>query len=261
MTGIIQQHPTRAARLFPRLFLAALVALLVGASVAGAALTTNACLAQKRVAWGTLRKCQATEEAKGLKGKPADLALCQTKLQTALTKITAKATKALIPCRYGDNSDGTVTDFDTGLQWEKKDGADGVPAPGNPHDVDNRYSWSLAANLFRTGTAFTDFLARLDDSESLAGVTEASCFVGHCDWRLPTIVELRGIVDLTASACGSGSPCIALVFGPTIADFYWTATTDAGDPDSAGIVYFNSSGVDTVNKDGNFYVRAVRARL
>ena len=260
MTRIAQRHPTLAARSLPR-FVLAVVALLLAASVADAALTTGACLAQKRVAWSTLRKCQGTEEAKQIKGKPADLALCLTKLQAALAKITAKATKAVIPCRYRDNGDGTVTDYDTGLQWEKKDGADGAPDLGNPHDVDNRYSWSLTANIFRTGTAFTDFLARLDDSESSDGVTEAPCFVGHCDWRLPTIVELRGIVDLTASACGSGIPCIALVFGPTIADFYWTATTDAGDPDSAGIVYFNSSGVDTVNKDGNFYVRAVRARL
>jgi hypothetical protein len=184
-------------------------------------------------------------------------------LQTALAKITAKATKALISCRYRDNGDGTVTDYDTGLQWEKKDGTDGAPALGNPHDVDNRYSWSLAADISRTGTAFTDFLARLDESESSDGVTEAPCFVGHCDWRLPTIVELWGIEDLTASACGSGSPCIAPVFGPTVALNYWSATTVATDQNIAWFVNFSGGFVLDFfgNKFTSFAVRAVRTGL
>jgi hypothetical protein len=261
MPRIIQQHLTLAARSLSRLVLAVLVALLLTTSVADAALTTGACLAQKRVAWATLRKCQGTEEAKQLKGKPADLAQCLTKLQTALVKITAKATKAKIPCRYGNNGDGTVTDYDTGLMWEQKDGADGVPALDNPHDVDNRYTWSLAADIFRTGTAFTDFLARLDDSESSDGVTEGPCFVGHCDWRLPTIVELRGIVDLSASACGVGSPCIAPVFGPTVALNYWSATTVATNPFIAWFVYFDGGVVFSGGKAGLNYVRAVRGGL
>ena len=95
MTRIVPQHPTRAARSLSRLVLA-VVALLLAASVADAALTTGTCLAQKRVAWATLRKCQGTEEAKQLKGKPANLPQYLTKFQTALAKITAKATKAMI---------------------------------------------------------------------------------------------------------------------------------------------------------------------
>jgi hypothetical protein len=176
MTRIIQQYPTLAARSLPRLVLAVLVALLLAASVADAALTTSACLVQKRKAWITFRKCQGSEQLKQLKAKPVDLATCDAALQVALTKITAKATKAAIPCRYGDNGDGTVTDYDTGLQWEKKTGGvAGLCILGDVHCVNDTYTWD-EANRFVDGGANPSTLT--------------SCFSGHCDWRLPTIVEL-----------------------------------------------------------------------
>jgi hypothetical protein len=42
---------------------------------------------------------------------------------------------------------------------------------------------------------------------------------GHCDWRLPTRIELVSIVDVTQH-----SPAINDVFAGTIADVYWTAS-------------------------------------
>ena len=64
-------------------------ALLLVASAAHAALTTEKCLEQKRKAWGDLRKCQATEDAKRLRAKAADLANCQTKLQPIVDEARA----------------------------------------------------------------------------------------------------------------------------------------------------------------------------
>jgi len=269
MTRLIQRHPTLATRSLSRLVLA-VVALLLTASEADAALTTSACLAQKRVAWSTLRKCQGTEEAKQLKGKPADLAQCLTKLQTALTKITAKATKAVIPCRYRDNGNGTVTDYDTGLQWEQKNSPEGIAYFPNPHDFDNRYTWSTGTGL-ADGQIVTEFLSRLNGSApalfgldpcvSADGTAVTGGFAGHCDWRLPNIVELVSIFDLSAAGCGSGGPCIDPIFGPTVAGSYWSATTSATGPLFAWIVDFNDGFVFPSGKYNSFAVRAVRTGL
>jgi hypothetical protein len=182
--------------------------------------------------------------------------------------------------------DGTVTDHYTGLQWEKKvdrvcvggtnDGnvcttdseCPGGSCPTGPHDADNTYTWCVGSFPNCTnpsgppdGTVFTDFLGKLNNCTSSDGtaVTNAG-FAGHCDWRLPTIQELKTIVDLTQGNCGGGSgACIDPVFGPTAADGYWSATTDAGNPDFVWSVQFFLGGVGAGGKSGNNAVRAVRA--
>jgi len=238
MTRIVQQHPTLAARSLSRLVLA-VVALLLAASVADAALTTGACLVQKRKAWITFRKCQGTAQVKLLKGKPTDLAACDTALQTALTKISAKATKAVIACRYRDNADSTITDYDTGLMWEKK-------TAGN---VNTTFVWSAALKDFPDG-----YNACVSSDGSIL-----ACNSAYHDWRLPTIVELQTIL-LEPYPCTT-SPCIDPVFGPTVAGNYWSATTIATDPDIAWLVYFTSGSVFSANKLNSSYVRAVRTGL
>ena len=136
----------------------------------------------------------------------------------------------------------------------------------DPHDVNDIYTWSahvvLGAHIIPDGTAFTQFLARLNDCPSTDGTTLTGGFAGHCDWRLPTEVELLGILDPGASGCGSGSPCIdQTVFGPT-KSVYWSATTFATYPDDVWDVNFSSSsGVYENHKTSNLYVRAVRAGL
>ena len=85
-------------------------------------------------------------------------------------------------------------------------------------------------------------------------------FAGHCDWRLPTIVELEGIVDMTASGCGSGSPCIDSIFGPTVTNFYWSATSKAN-LFFAWDVVSDTGFVNDNAKNSDGYVRAVRAGL
>jgi len=162
--------------------------------------------------------------------------------------------------RVVDNGDGTVTDRQTCLVWEKKDGADGTPGFGtpnlaNPHDVDNRYQWSSTGTAM-DGGAFMDFVVKLNT----AG------FAGHTDWRLPTSAgccgfptgqpaELESIVD--ATGCPTGSPCINAIVGPTAASFYWSSSTGAG-PLFAWSVDFSFGVVSSDSKDGLLFVRAVR---
>jgi hypothetical protein len=164
-------------------------------------------------------------------------------LPAATPTLTATATPRPV---LVDNGDGTVTDYQTGVQWEKKDGADGWPNFANPHDVDNAYSWSASGSA-PDGTAFTDFLVKLNTPP---------CFAGQCDWRLPSIVELQMILP-TPFPC-YGNPCIDPIFGPTIGAGYWSATTDATDPTSAWLVSFYFGQVYSENKGFTRVVRAVR---
>ena len=111
-----------------------------------------------------------------------------------------------------DNGDGTVSDYATGLMWQKAD------------DGKSR-----------------DWEASLAYSESLE-------LAGHTDWRLPNAKELQSIVDYSRSPQTTNSPAIAPIFSTTeIKDpegnsgqypFFWTSTThlDGVNP-ASGAVY------------------------
>jgi hypothetical protein len=105
---------------------------------------------------------------------------------------------------FHDNGDGTVTDRATALMWSKGDSGRGM----NWRDA---LAWAQKKN--------------------------AEEFLGHADWRLPSVKELQSIVDYTRSPETSQSPAIDPVFHCTTitnearqADFpfYWSATTHAG---------------------------------
>ena len=132
----------------------------------------------------------------------------------------------------------TVFDRRAGLEWEKKTDDGGI------HDKDNGYTWSTAPPWNPDGTAFTVFLAALN-----AG----GCYASHCDWRLPTLEELKSIVD-----CSHGIPCVAPIFGPTQSSFYWSSSSLAGNPSSAWFVDFVGGGGFADGKAFIYDVRAVR---
>jgi hypothetical protein len=158
------------------------------------------------------------------------------------------ATPTPVP-RFIDNGDGTVSDNQTGLMWEKKTGAVGGSADySNPDNVNNWYNWS-ASGTAADGTVFTDFLPRVNGTH----------LGGHTDWRLPTIDELQTIL-LAAYPCGT-HPCIDAVFGPTQSYYYWSASTLTPYPDHAWIVSFNDGYVNNDYKPNSSDVRAVRSGL
>jgi hypothetical protein len=234
--------------------------LLALATSADAALTTPNCLAKKRQAQGKLQLCRATADAKALQGKAADVAKCNTKFAEAIATLTAKAVKAGVGCRFRDNGDGTVTDYDTGLQWEQKNDAGGGQNISNPHDVDNLYSWS-GTGTAPDGSAFRSFLSRLNNCTAGA-LLNFSGFAFHCDWRLPTLDELQTIL-LAPPPCSGVSVCIDPIFGPTTAESYWTLTGHTDHPDSAFDVYFGpgSLGPGFGTKTNLVRARAVRGGL
>lgn len=164
-------------------------------------------------------------------------------------------TSACAEARYVDNGDGTVTDNTTGLQWEKKTDDASI------HDKDNTYTWSESGSD-PDGQAFVAFLGTLNNCVEAGGFPPsdvAGGFADHCDWRLPTIVELQTIIDTNAPGCSSGPPCIDPVFGPTINYNYWTSTTFGDNTDFAWFADFDVGQVEESGKAAAWYVRAVRA--
>ncbi len=169
--------------------------------------------------------------------------------------VVAANVAALCPTRLVDNGDGTISDRQTGLMWEKK------TTDGSIHDWGNSYTWS-ASGTAPDGDVFTTFLNTLNGGAtgvgncvSADGVTQTGGFAGHCDWRLPTVGELQTILLAPCTA----NPCVDAIFGPTQSDFYWSSTTVQDFPDFAWGVYFDIGALGINDYGGNGYVRAVRA--
>ena len=164
--------------------------------------------------------------------------------------------------RFVDNGDGTITDNQTGLQWEKKTGSVGSFAfcDFNPDsggtcadlgDVNNLYDWNEA-----TG----EWLSRLNgttvDPDAQSGLG------GHTDWRIPTLAELSTILDLSVPGCGVSPfpPCIDPIFDPLYATFYYSSSTDSDNTTLGGVLSFSGGTVSFATKTTfSQPVRAVRS--
>jgi hypothetical protein len=114
---------------------------------------------------------------------------------------------------FHDNGDGTITDRATGLVWSKSDSGKGM-------NWQEALAWAQRKN--------------------------AEKFLGHDDWRLPSVKELQSIVDYTRSPDTSGSAAIDPIFNCTkitnesgLPDFafYWSATTHGGFQGGAAAMY------------------------
>lgn len=100
--------------------------------------------------------------------------------------------------QYIDNKDGTITDFATGLMWQKSDSGQGM-------------NWEKALSY-----------------------AENQSSGGYTDWRLPNAKELQSIVDYSRAPQTNGTAAIDPIFETsTIKDpegdrqypYFWTSTT------------------------------------
>jgi Protein of unknown function (DUF1566) len=144
---------------------------------------------------------------------------------------------------YQDNGDGTVTDLNTGLMWEKQSDDASI------HDRDQLFTWANAPTHI---TALN-----------------SGGFAGHNDWRLPNARELLSLVDYGAanpaiettafhSNCFGG--CTVSTCSCTAFFAYWTSTTVTNLPNSAFAVNFTDGTVGVFTKNASFTaaVRGVR---
>jgi hypothetical protein len=158
--------------------------------------------------------------------------------------------------RFEDNV-STVLDHETGLEWEKKDGADGSANLANAHDVDNSYTWAVGSgSTVQNGTIFTDFLVKLNGTVNAATFATEGCYAAHCDWRLPTLDELKSIAIV--ASCGS-APCVQdALLTPILSARYWTISSRSPTT-GAWFLDFSSGAMAGNFKTFAYAARAVRS--
>ena len=123
------------------------------------------------------------------------------------------------PPSYTVHGNGTVTDNVTGLMWQQQ-------------DDDKKRSWTDAATVYC-------------DNLELAG---------HSDWRLPSYIELVGIVNYQNHDPAIDTSVFPNTKGKDIITFYWTSTSGRGSEKSA--VEFSHGG--SGSGDATVYVSYVR---
>lgn len=131
-------------------------------------------------------------------------------------------TSGCYAARFIDNADGTISDNETGLMWQKKVKLDSTPEGANLQDADNYYRWSgtcsvggaycqpnaasVAACLASvqgdpygcsqcvSGTCTVNGGLGITAWQWLVALNTAA-YAGHSDWRLPTKAELSSLID------------------------------------------------------------------
>ena len=151
---------------------------------------------------------------------------------------------------YLDNGDGTITDLNTGLMWEKKS------MDGTDHDVSKTFFWSNPAS-----DTVWDWINAINTE-----VGNGIGFAGFNDWRLPNVRELLSIIDYGRSTPAVDPAfnnnfsfgCTVLTCSQIFALPYWSSTTVATVDVDAWTVEFGAGHVVAALKTESHFVRAVR---
>jgi hypothetical protein len=199
--------------------------------------------------------------------------------------------RAGAPLRYRDNDDGTITDKNTKLMWEKKD-----QASGGLHNWNNTYPWQgtcsnhasracgINADCERGGACTPSGGTRYTIFQWVAQLNTPPCFAHHCDWRIPNVKELQSIVDYetylppvdtafnnnctlgcTVDGAYNTRKCSCTQSAGPSQGYYWSGSTYAPSPlvqPSGSMlawgVLFGDGDVLSAGKADHDYVRAVR---
>ena len=125
-------------------------------------------------------------------------------------------------------------------------------------------SIALLADFTKEGDIVTDSVTKLEwQDDAITDEMEWQEAIEYCegleleehtDWRLPNINELKTIIDRSRY-----NPAIVSAFEQTSSNYYWSSTTYENYHEHAWNVYFFYGSVGYYSKDGDRYVRCVRA--
>jgi hypothetical protein len=130
------------------------------------------------------------------------------------------------PGKLEVSSDGlTVTDSKSGLMWDRK-------------HLEERLTWNEAC-------------------EAVKAANESN-HLGFKDWRLPTLDELQGLVQVADASTGAATIDL-IAFPGTPARGFWANGARSPDPDLAWFVHFYYGYTGAVSKYNSCLVRLVRS--
>lgn len=149
-------------------------------------------------------------------------------------------------------------DNNTGLMWEVK-----VNDNTKLRHQDWSYTWYDSVHNYggNPGTASGGTClsaGRCDTEKFVADVnTATAALCGKTDWRMPTLNELKRIVDRGIASPG---PTIDATYFPnTPSSAFWSGSPFAGNSDYAWFVYFNNGFGNAYGRSLTHQVRLVRA--
>jgi len=161
-----------------------------------------------------------------------------------------------------------VRDNVTGLVWERKPVADGIIGNQGLHDADDRYTWystdtdNDGGDPGRTNPGnkcfgYKDYPAGwLCNTEAYVNRVNA-LWCGFMDWRLPSVMELLGLVDLSIPHPG---PAIDMSYFPdTLSRAYWSSSPHAKYTTLAWVVYLDGGSFRYAYR--NYYSSVTAVRL
>lgn len=225
------------------------VSTLAAATARAAATDEQKCQAKLQSAAAKYAACQTKAKAKfeaageDLVVYNAAAAKCVAKYAAVWPKVQTKFAGTSTTCdgsRFDDIGQAILDNL-TGLQWEEKYDDNTI------NDKDLTYAWTSGFSR-PDGPAFTTHLRTFNTG---------SCFASSCDWRLPSRIELQGLL-MQPYPCTT-SPCTEAGLGLTMPGKYFTADEVHSSVSEVWAVDFADGSLKRDFKLSHNYVRAVRA--